>query len=221
MARALFTYFKRRRKLKVLNLAQKQVTKSIGTVSELEKAITAFSKGKKDEAEKSIEKLFLEEEEIDDLRRVVFEELTKGSLPRKYRNDLMHLIKRLDVMADHVKDSARNVAVLMQTNVPEEILEAYVHIAKTLVECATSLSSSIESLAIDPYLAKELTLRVDSIEGRIDDEYLKIKSLFIKYTNEVNFATLMILKDLLESIENAADMCADTADYIRILAVGT
>ena len=221
MARALFTWFKKRHKLKVLNLAQKQVTMAIGTVSELEKAITAFSEGKKAEAEKSIEKLFLEEEEIDDLRRLVFEELTKESLPQKYRNDLMHLIKRLDVLADHIKDSARNVSVLMQTNVPEEILDAYVHIAQKLVECATSLSSSIESLRIDPYLAKELTLRVDSIEGHIDDEYLKIKSLFIKYTNEVNFATLMMLNDLLESIENAADICADTADYIRILAVGT
>jgi len=221
LARALFTWFKKRHKLKVLNLAQKQVTMAIGTVSELEKAITAFSEGKKAEAEKSIEKLFLEEEEIDDLRRLVFEELTKESLPQKYRNDLMHLIKRLDVLADHVKDSARSVSVLMQTNVPEEILDAYVHIAQKLVECATSLSSSIESLRIDPYLAKELTLRVDSIEGHIDDEYLKIKSLFIKYTNEVNFATLMMLNDLLESIENAADICADTADYIRILAVGT
>ena len=221
MARALFTWFKKRHKLKVLKLAQKQVTVAIGTVSELEKAITAFSEGKKAEAEKRIEKLFLEEEEIDDLRRLVFEELTKESLPQKYRNDLMHLIKRLDVLADHVKDSARSVSVLMQTNVPEEILDAYVHIAQKLVECATSLSSSIESLRIDPYLAKELTLRVDSIEGHIDDEYLKIKSLFIKYTNEVNFATLMMLNDLLESIENAADICADTADYIRILAVGT
>lgn len=221
MARALFTWFKKRHKLKVLNLAQKQVTMAIGTVNELEKAITAISEGRRDKAKKSIEKLFLEEEEIDDLRRLVFEELAKGSLPQKYRDDLMHLIKRLDVMADHVKDSARNVDVLMQTNVPEEIWDAYIHIAKALVECATSLSSSIESLGIDPYLAKELTLKVDSIEGRIDDEYLKIKSLFIKYTNEVNFATLMILKDLLESIEKAADMCADTADYIRILAVST
>ena len=221
MAKALFTWFKKRHKLKVLNLAQKQVTMAIGTVSELEKAITAISEGRRDEAKKSIEKLFLEEEEIDDLRRLIFEELAKGSLPQKYRDDLMHLIKRLDIMADHVKDSARNVDVLMQTNVPEEIWDAYVHIAKTLVECATSLNSSIESLGTDPYLAKELTLRVDSIEGRIDDEYLKIKSLFIKYSDKVDFATLMMLKDLLESIENAADMCADTADYIRILAVGS
>jgi uncharacterized protein Yka (UPF0111/DUF47 family) len=54
-------------------------------------------------------------------------------------------------------------------------------------------------------------------EHIVDEEYLKVKALFLKYTDEVDVATLVVLKDLLECLEQLADTCADTADYIRVL----
>ena len=59
---------------------------------------------------------------------------------------------------------------------------------------------------------------MNDIEGRIDKDYLETKKLFIKYTRQVDSATLLILNNLLEFMEQAAEMCADTADYIAILA---
>jgi len=215
----MLKWFEIRRKSTTLNLAQKQIVKAIDTVSGLEKAITAFSEGRKAEAKKYLERLFLDEVEIDSLRRTIFEELTKGSLPSKYREALMGLIEHIDVMADHVKDSARSLKILMETNVPKEILGAFVGIARTLVTCAAAMHETIETLGVDPIRVKGLADKVESIEDRIDDDYLKTKSLFIKYAEGVNPVVLMISKDLVEFMERAADICADIADHLRILAV--
>jgi uncharacterized protein Yka (UPF0111/DUF47 family) len=121
-------------------------------------------------------------------------------------------------MADHVKDSARSVIVLLETKVPNEIWNMNVNVAEALVESATTLSSSIENLGTDPFKAKEIAKKVDEIEGQIDKDYLETKKLFIKYAHQVDAGTLLILNNLIEFMEQAADMCADTADYIVVLA---
>jgi uncharacterized protein Yka (UPF0111/DUF47 family) len=47
---------------------------------------------------------------------------------------------------------------------------------------------------------------------------LKTKKLFIKYAEKMNPGAIVIYDDLIEFIEQAADMCADTADYIITLS---
>jgi predicted phosphate transport protein (TIGR00153 family) len=218
MAKKSYAWFENRRKTDVLNLAQQQITKALDTVTLLHKAIKSASQGKKEETKAFLEKLSKEEEEVDNLRKAVFKELTNVAVSVEFREDLMHLVKRLDVMADHVKDSARSVIVLLETNVPNEIWKMNVNVAEALVESATTLSSSIENLGTDPVRAKEIAKKVDEIEGQIDKDYLETKKLFIKYAHQVDAGTLLILNNLIEFMEQAADMCADTADYIVVLA---
>ncbi len=216
----LLGWFQKRRKSTTLKLAQEQITKAINTVTELDKAINAFSEGRVREAEKYLDTLFSEEVEIDNLRKMVFMELTKGELPPKYREDLKGLVEHLDIMADFVKDSARCLKILLEVEVPKEILDLVVGISNRLVECSSVLHSSIEMLGVDPLNARELTNKVDAIEESIDEEHYKSKLLLIKYTKKIDCVTLMILKDLTEFMERIADMCADTADHIRVLAIG-
>ena len=217
----LLPWFEKRRKSKTLMLAQQQMMKAIDTVNILERALAAFCEGNREEAEQHIEKLFQVEAEIDNLRRAVFEELTKGELPTKYREDLKSLVGRLDRLADNVKDAARNIKILAkaEATVPNEILNRNLQIVRNLVECTRYLNMSIEMLGSDPTKAKELTVKVDAYEGMIDDEVLDLKILFIGTGKEVNAPTLMILKDLVEAMEQASDMCDDTADYVRTLAI--
>jgi len=212
-------WFVQRRKSKVLELADRQLTLAIDTVTDLENSISAASKKDVGDAKKHIEKLFHTEEEVDSLRRIIFEESTRGSLPLNDREDLMHLVKRLDVMADHVKDSGRNVLLLLEISIPRELWNAYAEMAKDLVECAKALRASIEKLGSDPVEARTLSQKVDDVEKRVDDKNLKIKGLLLKSDKEVNPSTLFILKDLVESMEEVADSCDDTADYVRVLTI--
>ncbi|MDH5437975.1 MAG: DUF47 family protein [Candidatus Bathyarchaeota archaeon] len=212
-------WFAQRRKSKVLEMADRQMTLAIDTVIELEKSINAALNGKKEEAKTSFEKLSTIEHEIDELRRTVFEELTRGSLPSKDREDIMHLVKRLDEMADHVKDAARAVVLLLDAKVVREMWEQFAETSKDLVNCATTLREAIEKLGTNPIEAMELAKKIDEIEGRVDEKYLKSKALLLRRSDEMNAATIYLLKDLIEEMEHVADSCDDTADYVRILTV--
>jgi predicted phosphate transport protein (TIGR00153 family) len=200
-------------------MADRQMTLAIDTVIELEKSINAALNGDKEKAVGSFEKLSSAEHEIDELRRIVFEELTCGSLVSKDREDIMHLVKRLDQMADHVKDASRAVIVLLEAKVPKEMWEQFARTSKDLVECAKTLRKAIENLGTNPEKAMELARAVDKIEGRVDEKYVQSKALLLKSCKEVDAATVLLLKDLIEEMEHVADACDDTADYVRILTV--
>jgi len=214
-----YAWFERRRRTKALDLAQEQITKALDTVTLLHQAMKSISEAEKEEALQNIENLFKVEKDVDRLRTEVFKELSKGAaLFADYREDLMHLVKRLDTLADHVKDAARCIKMLADSRIPKEMWENIVHTTFTLVECAHALRGSIEKITVDPAGAIEGAKKVEQIEHEIDEDYLKTKSLFVKYAEQVNSGSMVIFDDLVEFIEYAADMCADTADYIVILA---
>ena len=212
-------WFAERRKSKLLEMADRQMTLAIDTVIELEKSINAALKGKKEKAITSFNKLSTIEHEIDELRRIVFEELTRGSLRSKDREDIMHLVKRLDQLADHVKDASRAVVLLLEAEVPKEMWKQFAETAKDLVVCATTLRKAIENLGTNPAKAMELAKQIDAIEGKVDEKYLTSKAMLLKYSKETDAATILLLKDLIEEMEHVADSCDDTADYVRILTV--
>jgi predicted phosphate transport protein (TIGR00153 family) len=212
-------WFAKRRKSKLLEMADRQMTLAIDTVIELEKSINSALSGNKEKAIASFNKLSTIEHEIDELRRIVFEELTRGSLLSKDREDIMHLVKRLDQMADHVKDASRAVILLLEAKVPKVMWKQFAQTAKDLVACATALRTAIEQLGINPEKAMELAKQVDKIESQVDEKYLKSKALLLKISNETDAATILLLKDLIEEMEHVADACDDTADYVRILTV--
>jgi predicted phosphate transport protein (TIGR00153 family) len=212
-------WFTQRRKSKVLELADKQLALAVETVDELWRSIIAVSKNDTQDAKKHIGRLFQTEEEIDDIRRSIFDETTKGSLPVPDREDLMHLVQRVDTMADHAKDAGRNVLLLLEIKIPKEFWNAYADMAKSCVECVKVLKSSIERLGSDPAQARSLAQWVDQVEKKVDDKYLKIKARMLKSDKEVAPSAMIVLKDLLESLEQVADYCDDTADYVKVLAL--
>jgi predicted phosphate transport protein (TIGR00153 family) len=219
MERRSYNWFEKRRKTKGLELAHEQITKAFDTVTWLHKAIKSFSERNLEESKKYIENLYKAEEEVDKLRTDVFMELSKGAaLVADYREDLLHLVKRLDTLADHTKDAARCLEMLGEAEIPQELCEKTVFMASKLVEAAQTLRSSIEKISSNPAEAIEQAKKVGEIEHELDGEYLKSKSLFVKYGSEINCGAMVIFDDLIEFIEHAADMCADTADYILVLS---
>ncbi len=221
MARKSFAWFEKRHRTNALDLAQEQITKALDTTNLLHQIVRNVFEGQKEEAAHHIEKLFAVEKEVDSLRTGVFKELSKGTaLFSDYREDIMHLVNRLDTLADHVKDATRCVKMLTDSEIPKELWQKQVGTTSTLVKCAHALRSSIEQIMLNPAAAIEGAKEVEEIESEIDQDYLETKILLIKHADQMNCGTTVIFDHLIEFIERAADMCADTADYIVILASG-
>jgi uncharacterized protein Yka (UPF0111/DUF47 family) len=121
-------------------------------------------------------------------------------------------------MADHVKDAARNVLVLLEADVPKELWNAFSAMSSDLVSTAATLRESLKNLGVDNIKARKISEQVEEEETKVDKQYLKIKRLLLKH-GTISAAILLILKDLLDSMEAAADSCADTGDYVRVLTV--
>jgi predicted phosphate transport protein (TIGR00153 family) len=222
MEKRSYGWFERRRKTKALELAYEQIRKAFDTVTWLNKAMKSYSQRNFEQAKKYVENLYADEEEVDKLRTEVFTELSKGAaLVADYREDLLHLVKRLDTLADHTKDAARCIEMLGETEIPEELTQKTVFMTSKLVEAAQTLQISIERISSNPPDAIAQAKKVGEIEHDLDVEYLKAKSLFVKYGTRINSGAMVIFDDLIEFIEHAADMCADTADYISVLSSQT
>ena len=222
MEKRSYGWFERRRKTKALELAYNQIRKALDTVTWLNKAMKSYSQRNFEQAKKYVENLYADEEEVDKLRTEVFTELSKGAaLVADYREDLLHLVKRLDTLADHTKDAARCIEMLGETEIPEELTQKTVFMTSKLVETAQTLQISIERISSNPLDAIAQAKKVGEIEHDLDVEYLKAKTLFVKYGTRINCGAMVIFDDLIEFIEHAADMCADTADYISVLSSQT
>lgn len=211
-------WFARRRKSKVLELADRQMILATDTVVDLQRAVAAAAKNDRKEAEIQIGHLSKIEHEIDELRRLIFEELTKDTMPPQDREDIMHLVKRLDEMADHVKDGARSLDLILKTEIAEVFWEPLVDVATKLVAVTRILREAIEALGGAPSEARRLAITIDKIEGEIDEKYQEIKELLLQNSDSMNAATVLFLRELAEEMEHVADSCDDTADYVRILA---
>jgi predicted phosphate transport protein (TIGR00153 family) len=216
-----YTWFEKRRKTKALELAQQQIIKALDTATLLHQSVQRLAEGLKKEANQIIQSLFKTEEEVDKLRREIFKEMSRHiALSVDYREDILHLVKRLDTLADHVKDAARCLDILQETHMPQELIQKILEITSTLVECASALRVSIEKISSAPKEAVKHSTKVEEIESEMDKEYLNIKRLLLTYGTQMSPGVVIILDDLIEFIEQAADMCADTADYIATLSSG-
>jgi uncharacterized protein Yka (UPF0111/DUF47 family) len=102
---------------------------------------------------------------------------------------------------------------------PKDVWGELVAMTRDLVEESRALRASIEKLGVDAVEVRALSLKVDEAETRIDEHYMKTKELILKHGRDMDAAVLLILRDLLQSLEEVADSCDDTADYVRILTV--
>lgn len=207
----------KRRRNRSIELAYKQMKGSVETVAELRRCLTAIMEGNFTEAEKSIGRIFLMELDVDELRRKVLIELAKEE-PSKFREDFARLVQGLDIMADHVKDSARSLLVLLRgkKTVSDEIWVSYLNLVDNVVLCTRTLLRAIEELTGKSEEVMRYIIEVDRLENVIDEQYVSIMEKLLK-TEEIKPGVLMMLKSLLEFLERAADTCAETADYIRVL----
>jgi len=92
-----------------------------GIVEDLEKAVAAAIKKDAKEAHICIGRIANAEKEADVLRRKVMDEVSKGDLAPIDREDIMHLVKRVDMIADWCRESTRILDAIPMEHVPNSI----------------------------------------------------------------------------------------------------
>jgi uncharacterized protein Yka (UPF0111/DUF47 family) len=131
-----------------------------------EKALKASITNNEKETKASIARVISAEKEADRLRRVVMTDLSGGELPSTDREDLMHLIKRIDMVADWSRESTRILGATPMKDVPDSLKKGAIEMVEGVIECAASLRRCINSMAEKPEEALKAADEVERFEEK-------------------------------------------------------
>jgi len=145
-------------------------------------------------------------------------ELAQGELPPEDREDLMHLTKRVDMVADWSRESTRILNATPVREVPKDLKKACVEMVEGVRECASALRKSVSRIAEKPEEALRAADEVERQEEKVDDLYEKARTLLGK-TAEMKVGVAVLTSQLLDAIEMVADWCENTCDQVRIIIV--
>jgi predicted phosphate transport protein (TIGR00153 family) len=214
----LLDWFTKRRETRALKTMRCHLATTMSIVDALEKAVKAAISDKTEETRTLVDGIAKAEKEADSLRRNFMDELSKGELSPVDREDLMHLMKRVDMVADWCREATRLLNVIPMENIPQSLKEAYVEMVGGLKGCAFSLRRSIEKMPGSPEDALKAADDVERQEEKVDDMHEKARMLLVKETN-LKAGTAVLACQLFEAIEIAADSCEDACDQVRIIIV--
>ncbi len=191
---------------------------TISIVDDLEKAVKAHVLSKLRETKSLVDNITRAEKEADTLRRNFMDELVQGELPPADREDLMHLMKRVDMVADWCREATRLLNVITMEEVPQSLKNASVKMVGGLGECASSLQRSINKMVDKPEEALKAADEVERKEEKVDDLHENARRLLVKEA-KLKAGIAVLTSQLFEAIETAADSCEDACDHVRIIIV--
>jgi len=214
----LIKWFAKRKETKALTAVQRHLALTTGIVEDLEKAIRAAIEGDLEEMQTYIERVASSEKEADKLRRGVMDEVSTGELPPTDREDLMSLVKRVDMVADWSRESTRILGAIPMACVPPSIKEAAIKMVVGVKECAVSLQKCVNKIMTKPEEALQAADVVEREEERVDDIHEKARVLMGK-EDLPKAGVAVLVGQLFEALEMIADSCEDACDQVRIIIV--
>jgi predicted phosphate transport protein (TIGR00153 family) len=146
------------------------------------------------------------------------DEVSKGELSPDDREDLMELVKRVDMVADWSMESTRVLGAIPMNQVSATIKGAFTEMVKSVKECTVSLQRCVNKMMTQPEEALQAADEVEREEEKVDDIHEKSRRLL--GTEDLPRAGIAILiSQLFEALEMIADSCEDACDQVRIIKI--
>jgi predicted phosphate transport protein (TIGR00153 family) len=214
----LIKWFAKRKETKALSAVQRHLALTTGIVEDLEKAIRAAVKNDLKEMRRCIDRVASSEKEADALRRRVMDEISTGELSPPDREDLMDLVKKVDMVADWSRESTRILGAIPMEHVPASIRDESIEMVLSVKQCAISLQTCVNRMMKKTDEALEAADAVEREEEKVDDIHEKARILLGK-EDLPRAGVAILVSQLFEALEMIADSCEDACDEVRVIIV--
>lgn len=208
-------WFEKRRETHALEIMQRHLAITMNIVEDLRAAVDAAVRRAR---EKYVERITKGEKEADTLRRSFMDELSRGELPPADREDLMTLMKTVDMVADWSRESTRLLNILPMKKVPESLRNACIKMVEGDIECALALGRSIEKMKDSPQEALKAADEVERKEEIVDELHENARRLLAE-EKSLDAGIAVLVGELFEALETVADSCEDACDQVRVIIV--
>lgn len=209
------------REKEVLDLASKHMEKVVGTVEAMRENIHAFCDLDEKRSARMMKETARREREADDVKEKIIEDLSKGMFHPIDRGEIMQLLLTADDIATYAEATTRRLAFLPAKKVDKSIMADLKDTSDTLVQMTKLLKTALGALSEGPGKVIELTESVERLEEKIDKLRVeKILPKVLKWCDKSKrISHSLMLKDMVDHLEDVADKCEDAADVIRHIAV--
>jgi len=200
-------------------MTREHIAKVVDAATDLDNVLGAAMRSRPEELASAFRRLEMDEEAADSVEMRLVEELTRGELAPKDREDLLRLASTTDTIADWFKVSGKNVELLQEAGIgiPPEVWSSFKEITKNALDCVLALKRMVDAFGKDYDGMIQAHGEVRRLENVVDDLYFGNRKILVKiYANP---GVVVILNDLLVGVENATDSCKHASDTLLSLAL--
>jgi predicted phosphate transport protein (TIGR00153 family) len=209
-----------RREKEVLKLYDQHIDEITKVTNSVNNLLTAFRDGDKSLMENEWRIIFESERKADDIKRRIIRELSEEFVHPIDREELIRLILATDDIATFAKEASR-MALLYNGKPPLDVAQVFLDIITRINESVMLIREAVSYLSIDKKKTLEISDKIERLEEEVDDLRHKGLSIILARCNETGIPNCLLLKDILEYLENSADKTEDVADELRSIAVFT
>jgi uncharacterized protein Yka (UPF0111/DUF47 family) len=177
-----------------------------------------FSKGDKESARQLFNEIRKGEEEVIMARRMVSQELAEIGAILISREDYLRFTNLSSEIADFSEGLAYYLIEIMEHNwnVPSDIKKDLLKLSEAVFDAVLKLRETMMVLNYGSAKTLEKAKDVEIAERTVDDLY---RALAIKVlSSKLDLPVLLLLRDILQLLENSADKAEDAADTARMLS---
>jgi uncharacterized protein Yka (UPF0111/DUF47 family) len=177
-----------------------------------------FVKGDKEMARQLFSEIRKGDEEVIRARRMVSQELAEIGAILISREDFLRFTNLSSEIADFSEGTAYYLVEIMEHNwnVPSDIKKDLLKLSEAVFDTVLKLRETMMVLSYGSPKTLEKAKDVEIAERIVDDLY---RELAIKVLgSKLDLPVLLLLRDVLQLLENSADKAEDAADAARILS---
>ena len=203
-----------------MDICQEQIRKALEAVRELTNMVSDFSELKYKDLEGYLFRIIKLKEENAKQKKLLLGELARSGMLLLNREDFVRLSVQIGEISDYCEGAAYRVTNISKRkiDVNDDLRTSIFNMCKNVLKETTNLRETIFSLTYSSQRAMDLADSVEVAEYAVDEMFREIETRIMD--SKMDCASMILLKDLVQLLEDIADKAEDAIDSTRILALG-
>jgi predicted phosphate transport protein (TIGR00153 family) len=205
-------------KRRALDICEEHLRKVIDLTRKIPQMIETFINNDKEHTKQIFNEIIKSHEEVDNARRMVSEELAKIGAILLSREDFLRFTNLANEIADFCEGAGFRILEIMQHewNIPIDLKKKILTLSEAVLETILKLREAMIVLSYGSSKTMEKAREVEIAERAVDDLYREVEINLIN--SKLDVPALILLRDVLQLLEDCADKAEDAADITRILS---
>jgi predicted phosphate transport protein (TIGR00153 family) len=205
-------------KRKAIAVLQDEINRILNASRELSTLPELLVKKNKTDVKAKLEQISSLEDEVENLRRKITRDVADVGGLIMNRENILNTAYTMDEIAGYITGIAFKLSnIKVKTLTTEDFEKELTELIELVVDQVYKLNEIIRSLNSDSTKSVEFAQETQKIEREID---IKYRNMSIKALDTIsNTKELLLMKDIIEGIEEMADKCQEVSDSFILLAL--